>query len=109
VYAVPHAWQKRVYYVPGRPPNRSTESRLKEERDSAERVDSARGEDKPLEYPTNFDRADVAIITTANLQDAMEFDEGVARRNIREVRPGVEVFKLPAKSWEGIAGYLEFL
>jgi hydrogenase nickel incorporation protein HypB len=32
-----------------------------------------------------------------------------ARRNIQAVRPGMEVFKVSAKTGEGMAVYLEFL
>jgi hydrogenase nickel incorporation protein HypB len=67
------------------------------------------GEDKPLKYPTIFNSADVAVITKADLASAVEFDEAAARGNIQAVRPGMEVFKLSAKTGEGMAGYLEFL
>jgi hydrogenase nickel incorporation protein HypB len=67
------------------------------------------GEDKPLKYPTIFNSADVAIITKSDLAAAVEFDEAAARRNIQAVRPGMEVFKLSAKTGEGMTEYLEFL
>ena len=67
------------------------------------------GEDKPLKYPTIFNSADVAIITKSDLAAAVEFDEAAARRNVQAVRPGMEVFKLSAKTGEGIAEYLDFL
>src|SRR5580704_2756867 len=67
------------------------------------------GEDKPLKYPTIFNSADVAIITKSDLAGAVEFDEAAALRNIQAVRPGMEVFKLSAKTGEGMAEYLEFL
>ena len=67
------------------------------------------GEDKPLKYPAIFNSADVAIITKSDLAAAVEFDEAAARRNVQAVRPGMEVFKLSAKTGEGIAEYLEFL
>ncbi len=67
------------------------------------------GEDKPLKYPTIFNSADVAIITKMDLAAAVEFDEQSANRNIQAVRPGMEVFKVSAKSGEGMDAYLEFL
>lgn len=67
------------------------------------------GEDKPLNYPTVFNSADVAVITKSDLADVVEFDEAAAQRNIQTVRPGMEVFKLSAKTGEGMAEYLEFL
>jgi hydrogenase nickel incorporation protein HypB len=67
------------------------------------------GEDKPLKYPTIFNSADVAVITKWDLAAAVEFDEAAALRNIQAVRPGMEVFKLSAKTGEGMAEYLEYL
>jgi hydrogenase nickel incorporation protein HypB len=67
------------------------------------------GEDKPLKYPTIFNSADVAIITKSDLAAAVEFDEATVRRNIQAVRPGMEVFKLLAKTGEGMSEFLEFL
>jgi len=67
------------------------------------------GEDKPLKYPTIFNSADVAVITKSDLATAVEFDEAAAKRNIQAVRPGMEVFKLSAKTGEGMTEYLEFL
>ncbi len=67
------------------------------------------GEDKPLKYPTIFNSADVAVITKVDLAAAVEFDEEAARRNIQLVRPGMETFKVSAKTGEGLAECLEFL
>ncbi len=67
------------------------------------------GEDKPLKYPTIFNSADVAVITKVDLAAAVEFDETAATRNIQAVRPGMEIFKLSAKTGEGMPEYLQFL
>jgi hydrogenase nickel incorporation protein HypB len=67
------------------------------------------GEDKPLKYPTIFNSADVAIITKTDLAAAVEFDEAAALRNIQAVRPGMEVFKISAKTGEGMSDYLKYL
>lgn len=67
------------------------------------------GEDKPLKYPTIFNSADVAVITKMDIAAAVEFDEQAAQQNIQAVRPGMEVFKVSAKSGEGMTVYLEFL
>jgi hydrogenase nickel incorporation protein HypB len=67
------------------------------------------GEDKPLKYPTIFNSADVAVITKSDLATAVEFDEAAARRNILAVRPAMQVFKLSAKTGDGMTEYLEFL
>jgi hydrogenase nickel incorporation protein HypB len=67
------------------------------------------GEDKPLKYPTIFNSADVAVITKIDLADAVEYDWQAADANIQAVRPGMQVFRLSAKTGEGIEPYLKFL
>jgi hydrogenase nickel incorporation protein HypB len=67
------------------------------------------GEDKPLKYPTIFNSADVAAITKIDLADAVEFDWQAALANIQAVRPGMRVFRVSAKTGEGMAGCMEFL
>lgn len=67
------------------------------------------GEDKPLKYPTIFNSADVAVITKIDLAEAVEFDWDSAQANIQAVRPGMRVFKVSAKTGEGMAEYLQFL
>jgi hydrogenase nickel incorporation protein HypB len=67
------------------------------------------GEDKPLKYPTIFNSADVAVVTKMDLAPAVEFDWHSAYRNIQAVRPGMPVYRLSAKSGEGMHEYLSFL
>jgi hydrogenase nickel incorporation protein HypB len=67
------------------------------------------GEDKPLKYPTIFNSADVAIITKNELADAVEFDWETARKSIQSVRPGMRIFRLSAKTGDGMQDYYEFL
>ena len=67
------------------------------------------GEDKPLKYPAIFNSADVAVVTKMDLAAAVEFDRNALDRNIRAVRPGMEIFPVSAKTGEGMAEYLGFL
>jgi hydrogenase nickel incorporation protein HypB len=67
------------------------------------------GEDKPLKYPTIFNSADVAVVTKIDLATAVEFDWETAYTNIQAVRPGMPVFKLSAKTGEGMEEYFRFL
>ena len=67
------------------------------------------GEDKPLKYPTIFNSADVAIITKNELAAAVEFDWETARRSIESVRPGMQIFRLSAKTGDGMREYFDFL
>src|SRR6202167_1739718 len=67
------------------------------------------GEDKPLKYPTIFNSADVAVVTKADLAEAVEFSSETAYSNIQAVRPGMPVLQLSAKTGEGMEEYLGFL
>lgn len=67
------------------------------------------GEDKPLKYPTIFNSADVAIVSKMDLAAAAEFDWQAAQKNILAVRPGMKIFRVSAKTGEGMADYLSFL
>jgi hydrogenase nickel incorporation protein HypB len=67
------------------------------------------GEDKPLKYPTIFNSADVAVVTKNDLAAAVEFDWEVARKSIQSVRPGMKIFRVSAKTGEGMDEYLKFL
>lgn len=69
----------------------------------------AEGEDKPLKYPTIFNSADAAVITKIDLAAAVEFDELTANANIQAVRPGMRVFKVSAKTGQGMEVFLQFL
>lgn len=67
------------------------------------------GEDKPLKYPTVFNTSDVAVITKADLAEAVEFDYAAALRNIDAVRPGMRVFFVSSKTGAGMPELLDFL
>jgi hydrogenase nickel incorporation protein HypB len=67
------------------------------------------GEDKPLKYPTIFNTADVAVITKADLADAVDFDRSAAQQNIRSVRPGMEIIEVSSKTGQGMNEFIDFL
>ena len=67
------------------------------------------GEDKPLKYPTIFNTADVAVVTKTDLAAAVEFDAAALRRNVRAVRPGMEVVEVSAKTGVGVGEWLSVL
>jgi hydrogenase nickel incorporation protein HypB len=64
------------------------------------------GEDKPLKYPTIYHTADLAVITKIDLADAVEFDRAAALRNIEEVRPGLPVLEVSARTGQGMQEWL---
>jgi hydrogenase nickel incorporation protein HypB len=67
------------------------------------------GEDKPLKYPTMFNSADAAVITKMDLAEACEYDREAALRNLREIRPGIEILELSAKRGLGLDNWFDFL
>ncbi len=67
------------------------------------------GEDKPLKYPTIFNSADIAVITKIDLAAACEFDLGLARKNLHEVRPGITILETSSKTGEGFDAWHSLL
>jgi len=67
------------------------------------------GEDKPLKYPTLLNTADVVIINKMDIAEAVECDVPLLERNIKEVRPSAIIFKLSAKTGEGVDAWLDYL
>ncbi len=67
------------------------------------------GEDKPLKYPTIFNTADAAVITKTDLAAVVDFDRVEALRAIAELRPGLAVLEVSARSGEGMASWLAML
>jgi hydrogenase nickel incorporation protein HypB len=72
-------------------------------------ISATEGEDKPLKYPTIFNSADVAVITKIDLAQAVEFDWAAAAASIQAVRPGMQVFKVSAKSGERMDDFVKFV
>ncbi|HVH93805.1 MAG TPA: hypothetical protein VM688_02695, partial [Nocardioidaceae bacterium] len=60
-------------------------------------------------YPTIFSGADLAILTKMDIAEAVDFDREEAHRNIQEVRPGLEVLEISARSGLGMDAWLERL
>jgi hydrogenase nickel incorporation protein HypB len=48
-------------------------------------------------------------VTKNELADAVEFDWNAARTSIQSVRPGMQIFRLSAKTGQGMEEYLNFL
>ncbi|HYB94001.1 MAG TPA: hydrogenase nickel incorporation protein HypB [Vicinamibacterales bacterium] len=67
------------------------------------------GEDKPAKYPTIFNSADLAIITKTDIAAAVGFDRPAALQCINEVRPGLEVIELSARTSAGMTAWLQWL
>lgn len=64
------------------------------------------GEDKPRKYPPIFHRAGLAVITKADLAEAVEFDWDAAEASIAAVHPGLPVIRVSAKTGQGMDAWL---
>ena len=72
-------------------------------------VSVTEGEDKPLKYPTIFNTSDVVVVSKIDLADAVGFDRDALLRNIEEVRPGMDVIEVSAKTNGGVGAWTVFL
>ncbi|MBP7828615.1 MAG: hydrogenase nickel incorporation protein HypB [Kiritimatiellae bacterium] len=67
------------------------------------------GEDKPLKYPLLFREAKAVVLTKIDLLPHLEFNLAACEGFIRQVHAGVPVFKLSARTGEGLAGWTDWL
>lgn len=67
------------------------------------------GEDKPLKYPTIFEKAEVVLVTKMDLAAILETDMEALRANIRLVAPRARIFELSARSSFGLKDWYTFL
>ena len=72
-------------------------------------LSTTEGEDKPLKYPTIFNTSDLAVVTKVDLVAAVDFDRAAALRSLQDVRPGLPVLEVSAKTGEGFDRWIEFL
>ena len=72
-------------------------------------VSVTEGEDKPLKYPSIFNTADIALITKRDLAAAVGFDRDALLRNVEQVRPGLPVLDVSARTGEGLDDWVAFL
>ena len=72
-------------------------------------VSTTEGEDKPLKYPTIFQRSDICLITKMDLAKVLEYDRSEMLKSIEAVKPGMRVLELSARTGEGMEGWLDEL
>jgi len=72
-------------------------------------LSATEGEDKPLKYPVLFSLAPVVVLTKMDLAPHLDWDISVCRNNLRNIRPGVFVFELSARSGQGMNEWIEYL
>jgi hydrogenase nickel incorporation protein HypB len=67
------------------------------------------GEDKPLKYPSMFQRSSHVVMTKTDLLEHVPFDIDRAIENARSVNRDLEFFRLSSLSGNGMADWFEFL
>ncbi len=68
------------------------------------------GEDKPLKYPTMFHKADLVLLTKADLMPHLpEVNVDVIKHNVSLVMPRPAVLVLSAKTGVGMADFIRWL
>ena len=72
-------------------------------------LSTTEGEDKPVKYPALFSQVPVAVLTKIDLAPHLDWDLALARESLQQVRPGVFVFELSAKTGEGMEDWLDYL
>lgn len=67
------------------------------------------GDDKPLKYPATFLKSDLVVINKIDLLPYVEFDVLLARKNARQVHPGIEILETSCTTGEGIDAWVRWV
>ena len=69
------------------------------------------GDDKIEKYPVMFRKADIVVITKADMVDYFDFDIDRAIENARKLKPNVDILELNTKdedSLKKLASWIKF-
>jgi len=72
-------------------------------------LSTAEGEDKPLKYPGIFRKAELMILSKADLLPWVTFDPDLARMNARRIHPELEIIETSATTGAGFSRWLDWL
>jgi hydrogenase nickel incorporation protein HypB len=72
-------------------------------------VTATDGSDKPYKYPLAFEKADVIILNKADLLPYVDFDEAFFMKGVRALNPGAPVFKVSARSGDGVESIVTWI
>lgn len=67
------------------------------------------GEDKPVKYPQSFLAASTAVINKIDLLPYLEYDLASTIRDIRNIKPGINLFQVSAAKGDGIQELADYL
>ena len=72
-------------------------------------LSTTEGEDKPLKYPTPFQRADALVLTKLDLVPHLDWDADRCHQHLRAVQPAAPLFELSAHSGEGVDAWVDYV
>lgn len=67
------------------------------------------GEDKPLKYPHMFQASSAMLLNKIDLVPHLDFDVEKAVENARAVNPDIAVFRVSARTGEGLAAWYDWI
>jgi len=67
------------------------------------------GEDKPIKYPDMFHAADILLLNKIDLLPYLDFDVAQCIEYARRVNPGIQIFKVSAKTGEGMQDWYRWI
>ncbi len=67
------------------------------------------GEDKPIKYPDMFHAADILLLNKIDLLPYLDFDVAQCIEYARRVNPGIQIFKVSAKTGEGMQDWYQWI
>jgi hydrogenase nickel incorporation protein HypB len=67
------------------------------------------GEDKPLKYPIMFKSADIVLVSKVDITEAVGCNLALEIANIARVAPQAKIFKVSARSGEGLEFWYDYL
>ena len=72
-------------------------------------ISTVEGEDKPVKYPTLFQKATVVVLTKVDLAAVSGFDREQFYRELRQVNSEVQVIEVSSRTGEGFEDWLGWL
>lgn len=67
------------------------------------------GEDKPVKYPLMFNSSQTLLINKIDLLPYLDFNMEELLANVKRTNPKMEIYKVSAKTGEGMEGFLKAL
>lgn len=67
------------------------------------------GHDKPLKYPGIFAMADAVLLNKVDAMHVFDFDEAEFTESVRRLNGSAPIFRMSAKTGEGVAEWAEWL